>query len=121
MDRATTVRSLLGALTGALFFGSVSVYRSLVADGGLLDYVQPVAVMVVIGATVGGLVGPLVGQAWSRTRDRRSEQPAGSQPLWMMLGVGALVGYGIGTAWQRPWVGVALGLLLATASRMIFR
>lgn len=71
LDRASLRRSGIGATVGAAVFGSVSLYRSLLAEGGLLDYLGPMGMMTVIGATVGGLVGPLIGEAWKRRRERR--------------------------------------------------
>lgn len=71
LDRASLRRSGIGATVGAAVFGSVSLYRSLLAEGGVLDYLGPMGMMTVIGATVGGLVGPLIGEAWKRRRERR--------------------------------------------------
>ncbi|MFP3948286.1 MAG: hypothetical protein ACLFWG_06110 [Longimicrobiales bacterium] len=134
-------RSLIGAGVGAAVFGAVSVYRSLLAEGSLLDYLGPIGMMTVIGGTVGGLIGPLVGEAWRRGRERRErkragrkdsrprgegedrpEGPAGSrQPFWFTLLVGLGVGWGVGSAWDRVWFGVALGLVLALLARRVFR
>lgn len=110
----------------------MSVYRSLVAGGPLLDYAGPVGIMTVIGATVGGLVGPLVGRALaSRRRGRSVEEGDGSenggetraagQPLWATLLVGIAVGYGIGTAWEQPVLGLLVGIGLALLAHRIFR
>lgn len=75
MNRESLRRSGIGAVVGAGVFGGVSVYRSLLADGGLLDYLGPIGMMAVIGGTVGGLVGPLIGEAWRRRRERRMKEP----------------------------------------------
>lgn len=84
MDRRGVRRSLVGAALGGGLFGAVSVYRSWVAPGALLDYVGPVGLMVVIGATVGGLVGPLVGEIADRRsakarRESGPEERSGSE------------------------------------------
>ncbi len=71
MNPESVRRSLIGAVVGALVFGGMSVYRSLLAEGSLLDYLGPIGMMAVIGGTVGGLVGPLIGEAWRRSRGRR--------------------------------------------------
>lgn len=141
MDPKSFRRSLVGAAWGGGLFGAVSVYRSWVAPGTLLDYAGPVGLLVVIGATVGGLVAPLLGEIVDRRREKRSrdaastgeaeeagvgekeasEGPAGRPPAWVTLLAGAGVGLGAGLAWERPVVGVALGVALAFAARRIFR
>lgn len=141
MDPKSFRRSLVGAAWGGGLFGAVSVYRSWVAPGSLLDYAGPVGLLVVIGATVGGLVAPLLGEVVDRRREKRSresastgepqdvdsgkkeelEGPAGRPPAWVTLLAGAGVGLGAGLAWERPVVGVALGVALALAARRIFR
>lgn len=132
----------MGAGLGAVLFGAVSVYRSLLAEGSLLDYLGPIGMMTVIGGTVGGLVGPLIGQAWRRSRKRRRHRNQGGsdvgggevregkepaqasgrrQPFWFTLLVGIVVGWGVGTAWGRIWIGVGLGAVLALLARRAFR
>ena len=74
MNPESIRRSLIGAGVGAAVFGAASLYRSLLAEGNLLDYLGPIGMMMVIGATVGGLVGPLVGEAWRRGRERRKQK-----------------------------------------------
>lgn len=76
MNSEAVRRSLVGALVGAVVFGGMSVYRSLLAEGSLFDYLGPIGMMAVIGGTVGGLVGPLIGEAWRRSREGR---PRGSE------------------------------------------
>ena len=80
MNPESIRRSLIGAGVGALVFGAVSIYRSLLSEGSLLDYVGPIGMMTVIGGTVGGLVGPLVGEAWRRSRERRERRGGGPGP-----------------------------------------
>lgn len=142
MDPKSFRRSLVGAAWGGGLFGAVSVYRSWVAPGTLLDYAGPVGLLVVIGATVGGLVAPLLGEIVDRRREKRRRREAasageaeegdggeteevdvavGRPPAWVTLLAGAVVGLGAGLAWDRPVVGVALGLALALAARRIFR
>lgn len=137
LDARTVRRSLVGAAAGGGLFAVVSLYRSWVSPGPLLDYAGPVGLMVVIGATVGGLVGPLAGRIVARRRETDGDGEAGRgggdggsgdggeearrQPLWVTLVAGLGVGFGVGTAWDRVWVGLGLGLVLALLARRVFR
>ena len=48
-------------IIGGGFFAAASVVRSLLSGGSLLDYLNPIGVMTVVGLTVGALMGPLIG------------------------------------------------------------
>lgn len=60
--------TLMGFSGGAVLFLGLGVYLNRVTGFAALEHVGPLAMLVLIGATVGGLVGPLLG---SLIRQRR--------------------------------------------------
>ena len=66
----STVRwTVNGMLTVGGVFLVIGIIKSIYSGGPFLPFVNPIALMTVIGATVGGLVGPLVGKAIGNLRD----------------------------------------------------
>ncbi len=55
-----------GMIVGGGLFAAASVVRSLSSGGSLLDYLNPIGVMTVVGLTVGALMGPLIGAILNR-------------------------------------------------------
>ncbi len=62
--------TLIGAALGGGLFGALSVYRSVASGGPVLEHLNPIAVLTVIGLTVGGLIGPMMGAIVTRLRNR---------------------------------------------------
>ncbi len=61
-----TVNGMLGF--GGVFL-AIGIVKSIYSGGPFLPYLNPIALMTVIGGTVGGLVGPLVGKAMKNLRE----------------------------------------------------
>ena len=55
-----------GMIVGGGLLAAAGVVRSLLSGGSLLDYLNPIGVMTVVGLTVGALIGPLVGAILNR-------------------------------------------------------
>lgn len=64
-------RTLLGALIAGGLFGGVALVQILRSGVPPARVVEPLLVLVLLGATIGGLAGPLIGGAWARWRERR--------------------------------------------------
>ena len=60
--------TIIAALWGGGLFAAVSIYRSVAGGGPIVQHLNPIALMTVIGATVGGLIGPMVGGFVNRRR-----------------------------------------------------
>ena len=63
--------TIVGVAWGGGLFAALSIYRSLASGGPLLQHLNPIAVMTVVGATVGGLIGPMIGAVVARRIARR--------------------------------------------------
>ena len=55
-----------GMIVGGGLLAAAGVVRSLLSGGSLLEYLNPIGVMTVVGLTVGALIGPLVGAILNR-------------------------------------------------------
>ena len=71
-SRSTLYSTIIGMAWGGGLFAALSIYRSLASGGSVVQHLNPIAVMTVIGATVGGLIGPMIGAIRAR---RRSGDP----------------------------------------------
>jgi len=68
MNRLLILRTLRGALIGALLFGGIALFQAARTGAPFPRVLQPILVLSVIGLTVGALAGPLVAQAIARLR-----------------------------------------------------
>lgn len=68
--------SLRGAAIGGAVFLLLGVYLNRMTGAGPFEHPAPLAVLVVIGATVAGLVAPL----FRRARARSAGAPRGTEP-----------------------------------------
>lgn len=59
MREGVLLRTVVGAAVGAGIFGVLGLYLNATIGAPLFSNPGPVAVLVVIGATIGALVGPL--------------------------------------------------------------
>ncbi|MDE0806237.1 MAG: hypothetical protein OSA24_01695 [Longimicrobiales bacterium] len=70
-SQISTVRwTIKGMVAVGGTFLTIGIIKSVFFSGGppFLQYLNPIGLMTVIGATVGGLVGPLVGKAMQNIR-----------------------------------------------------
>ena len=70
MSKSTLRWTIIGALWGGGVFAALSIYRSVASGGPVVQHLNPIAVLTVVGATVGGLIGPMIGTVVARRQDR---------------------------------------------------
>lgn len=68
--------TLLGFSGGAVLFLGLGIYLNRATGFGAFEHPGPLAMLVLVGATVGGLVGPLLA---GLVRRRSREPPAGDE------------------------------------------